>query len=83
MAVIGLGLIVLVVNDSTDSSLGFSSDQAGSMLYLRVWGFVLAAGLLASRRRMRENRGDGAGGPLWSAGLWLWAWSGSSCLRWS
>jgi aspartyl protease family protein len=54
MAVIGLGLILLVVNDSTDNSLGFSSDQAGSMLYLSVWGFVLAAGLLASRRRMGD-----------------------------
>jgi aspartyl protease family protein len=54
MTVIGLGLILLVVNDSTDSGLGFSSDSAGSMLYLSVWGFVLAAGLLASRRRMGD-----------------------------
>jgi aspartyl protease family protein len=54
MAVIGLGLILLVVNDSTDSSLGFSSDRAGSMLYLGVWGFVLASALLASRRRMGD-----------------------------
>jgi len=54
MAVIGGGLILLVVNDSSDQSLGFSSDKVGNALYLGVWGTVIAAGILGSGRRLGD-----------------------------
>jgi aspartyl protease family protein len=63
MAVIGIGLIALVVNDSSEGALGFSSDSVGETLYLAVWGVVLAAGILASRHRM--------GDMVRSLGLWV------------
>lgn len=62
MAVIGVGLILLVVNDTSEGGLGFSSEPAGRMLYLGVWGLVIAAGILGSGRRL----GDVAR----SLGLW-------------
>ena len=54
---------MLVVNDTSDGGLGFSSDRAGETLYLAIWGFVLAAGILASRHRM--------GDMVRSLGLWV------------
>ena len=54
MAVIGGGLLLLVVNDSSDQSLGFSSDKVGNALYLGVWGTVIAAGILGSGRRLGD-----------------------------
>ena len=54
MAVIGGGLILLIVNDSSDQSLGFSSDKVGNALYLGVWGTVIAAGILGSGRRLGD-----------------------------
>jgi aspartyl protease family protein len=54
MAVLGVGLILLVVNDSSNEALGSSSDYAGRMLYLGVWGTVIAAGILGSGRRFGD-----------------------------
>jgi aspartyl protease family protein len=54
MAVLGVGLILLIVNDSSNQSLGFSSDVAGRALYLGVWGSVIAAGILGSGRRLGD-----------------------------
>lgn len=54
MAVIGVGLILLVVNDSSDQALGFSSDHVGNALYLGIWGTVIAAGILGSGRRLGD-----------------------------
>jgi aspartyl protease family protein len=54
IAVIGIGLILLVVNDSSGNALGFSSDYAGQALYLGVWGTVIAAGIFGSGRRLGD-----------------------------
>jgi aspartyl protease family protein len=49
MAVIGGGLLLLVLGGGDGTTLGMDSDSFASALYLGVWGVVLAAGLLASR----------------------------------
>lgn len=54
MAALGVGLILLVVNDAGSNALGFSSDFAGQALYLGIWGAVLAAGILGSGRRLGD-----------------------------
>jgi len=54
MAVLGVGLILLIVNDSSNQSLGFSSDLAGRALYLGLFGSVIAAGILGSGRRLGD-----------------------------
>jgi aspartyl protease family protein len=65
MAAVGLGLVLLLLNDSSEGGLGFSSDHAGSALYLGAWGAVVAAGILGSGRRL----GDIAR----NLGLWMLA----------
>jgi aspartyl protease family protein len=52
LAVIGGGLILLVLNDSSGETLGISNDAFGQTLYLGVWGTVIAAGILGSRMRL-------------------------------
>jgi aspartyl protease family protein len=54
MAVLGIGLIVLIVNDSSNGALGFSSDIAGHALYLGIWATVIAAGILGTGRRLGD-----------------------------
>jgi aspartyl protease family protein len=53
MAVMGVGLILLVANDSS-GTLGLSSDMAGQALYLGIWGAVIAAGVLGSGRPLGD-----------------------------
>src|SRR5262245_7219270 len=52
LAVIGAGLILLILNDSTGETFGISNDAFGQTLYLGVWGTVIAAGILGSRMRL-------------------------------
>ncbi|TKT79157.1 TIGR02281 family clan AA aspartic protease [Aquamicrobium sp. LC103] len=51
LAIIGIGLILLVANDESGSVFGFGTDQFGRMLYLGVFGAVIAAGILGSGMR--------------------------------
>ena len=54
-AVMGVGLVLLVVNDAGGDMLGVESDVFGPLLYLGVLGAVIAAGILRSRNRMGET----------------------------
>ena len=54
MAVIGVGLILLIVNDTGGGAFGGSGDYAGQALYLGIWGAVIAAGILGSGRRLGD-----------------------------
>ena len=51
LAVLGGGLILLIVNDSSGETFGMSNDAFGQTLYLGVWGAVVAAGILGSGMR--------------------------------
>jgi aspartyl protease family protein len=51
IAVLGGGLILLIVNDSSGETFGMSNDAFGQTLYLGVWGAVVAAGILGSGMR--------------------------------
>lgn len=50
MAVIGGGLILLIVNSGTGTTLGLPNDTFAQTLYLGIWGLVVAAVLV--RRRL-------------------------------
>ena len=52
IAVIGGGLILLVLNDSAGSTFGIANDAFGQTIYLGIWGTVLAAGILGSGMRL-------------------------------
>ena len=52
LAVIGATLILLVANNDAGSTFGISNDRLGRGVYLALWGLVIAAGVLASRRTM-------------------------------
>lgn len=54
MAVIGGGLILLILNDTSGEPLGLSSSVAGQSLYLGIWAAVIAAGILGSGRRLGD-----------------------------
>ena len=51
MAVIGGGLILLVANNDAGAVFGIENDTFASMLYLGVWGGVLAAAIAGSGMR--------------------------------
>ncbi len=55
LAAIGAGLILLIVNDSGGSTLGLPNDSFANLVYLGVWGTVLAVGILASGRRIADT----------------------------
>jgi aspartyl protease family protein len=55
LAVIGGGLILLIVNDSGGSTLGMPNGSFANLVYLGVWGTVLAAGIVASGRRLGDT----------------------------
>jgi aspartyl protease family protein len=50
LAVIGVTLILLVVNNDSGSTFGIGNDKFGRGVYLALWGLVIAAGILGSRR---------------------------------
>lgn len=54
MAVIGGGLILLVVNHDSGNTLGVHNDAFASTLYLGVWGTVLAAAIFGSGMRLGD-----------------------------
>ena len=55
MAVIGVGLILLILNDTGGEPLGGGPvDYAGQALHLGIWAAVIAAGILGSGRRLGD-----------------------------
>ena len=50
MALIGGGMVLLLVRGDSGTVFGIDSDKFASSLYLGVWGLVIAAGIFASRR---------------------------------
>jgi aspartyl protease family protein len=52
LAVIGGGLILLLLNDPSGETFGVTNNAFGRTLYLGIWGTVLAAGILASGMRL-------------------------------
>lgn len=50
IAVMGAGLVLLVLNDDSGTVFGLDSDSFARTLYLGVLGAVIAAGVVASRR---------------------------------
>jgi len=55
LALIGGALILLIVNDSSGSTLGLPNGSFANLVYLGVWGTVLAAGIVASGRRLGDT----------------------------
>jgi aspartyl protease family protein len=51
LAVIGGGLILLLLSDSSGNVFGVASDNFAQVLYLGVWGTVIAAAILGSGMR--------------------------------
>jgi aspartyl protease family protein len=52
LAIIGGGLILLILNDSSGTTLGIANDAFGQTLYFGIWGTVVAAGILGSGMRL-------------------------------
>jgi len=55
LALIGGALILLIVNDSSGSTLGLPNGSFANLVYLGVWGTVLAAGIVVSGRRLGDT----------------------------
>lgn len=54
LALIGGGLILLVVNHETGATFGLGNDAFAHTVYLGVWGLVLAAAIAGSRVSLGE-----------------------------
>jgi aspartyl protease family protein len=50
LAVIGVALILLVVDNDAGSTFGIDNDRFGRGIYLALWGLVIAAAVIGSRR---------------------------------
>ena len=62
MAIIGAGVVLLMFNNETGSTLGFVNEDFANLIWLGVLGAVIGAGLLRS--------GDRFGAMARSFGLW-------------
>jgi len=52
MAIMAVGLMLLVANHDAGSVLGIENNAFAGLLYLGLWGSVIAVGILSSRQRM-------------------------------
>lgn len=52
VAIVGGGLILLLLGNSENEAFGLGGDNAARALYLGIWGAVLAAGILGSGMRL-------------------------------
>lgn len=48
IALVGIVLLLLMVNNDAGSTLGMANDQFARLAYLSIWGVVLGAGILGS-----------------------------------
>ncbi len=55
IAILGGGLILLVVTDSGGEVLGLDTDSFGNLVYLGALGALVASGILASGQRFGET----------------------------
>ncbi len=55
VAILGGGLILLVINDSSGQVLGLDTGQFGSLVYLGALGALVASGIVASNRRFGDT----------------------------
>lgn len=55
LAILGFGLVVLILNAESGRSFGMDNDDFGRMIMLVPLAALLAAGVLASRHRLGEN----------------------------
>ena len=55
LAVIGIGLAVLIVNNDSSRILGLQSEEFGRFIYLLPIALMLSAGIWASRRSVGET----------------------------
>ena len=55
VAMLGVGLILLVINDSSGQVLGLDTGQFGSLVYLGALGALVASGIVASNRRFGDT----------------------------
>lgn len=51
---IGVGLLLLVVNHKSGDILGLPNDAFANVLYLGIWGVVVAAAIVGSGQRLGE-----------------------------
>ncbi len=63
LAVLGIGFVLLVLNDMSGDPTGISSDQLSRVLYLGIFGAVIGAGILNARHRFSDV--------VRNLGLWL------------
>ncbi len=54
LAILGFGLVVLMVNQDTGRSFGMSNDDFGNFISLLPFAAMLSVGLLASRRSLGQ-----------------------------
>jgi clan AA aspartic protease, TIGR02281 family len=54
-AILGFGLVVLLVNNETGRSFGMDNDRFGEMITLLPFAALIGAGILASRRTLGES----------------------------
>ncbi|MBU0582490.1 MAG: TIGR02281 family clan AA aspartic protease [Alphaproteobacteria bacterium] len=54
-AILGGGLILLVINDSSGQVLGMGTGQFGSLIYLGALGALVASGIVASSQRFGDT----------------------------
>lgn len=53
-ALIGVGLILLIVNDTSGQTFGLPNSTFANMLYLGIWAGVLAVAILGSGQRLGD-----------------------------
>ena len=52
--IIGFGLLLLLINHNSGETLGMPNDSFASVLYLGIWGAVVAAAVVGSGMRIGE-----------------------------
>ena len=52
--IIGFGLLMLLINHNAGETFGLPNDRFASVLYLGVWGAVVAAAVVGSGQRLGE-----------------------------
>lgn len=55
LAILGFGLIVLILNNESGRSFGIDNDRFGEMITLLPFAALIGAGILASRRSLGES----------------------------
>ena len=58
LGAIGVALILLVANNDAGSTFGIGNEKFGHGVYLALWGLVIAAGVVGSRRLMGNAARD-------------------------